>query len=266
MIRLGTRPAEPGTLQSPKVIKARRRLAGKTKRGVALSGKDFESYWLEDDVRLTLWDHQGHKCCYCERKIESKREPDIDHFRPKGKVTGATRKNSGYWWLAYDWTNLYFSCKTCNQKHKKNHFPLLKGGRRARAHASNLTNELPVLIDPIEDRPEELIGFTWDPGPVPSKIPLAMPIGKDPAGRGEKTIKILGLDRSLLNDERGGLLLGLHALARKMQAALYLPNATRLLTEAKKEIRETTSAANSFAGFRRAFFRAQGLGEYVAND
>jgi hypothetical protein len=51
-----------------------------------------------------------------------------------------------------------------------------------------------------------------------------------------------------------------------MQAALYLPDSSRLIKEAEAEILAATSAANDFAGFRRAFFRAHNLSRYVAND
>jgi len=260
MIQLRAKPAEPATLRSVKVVNARNRLTTKVRARQALSGKDFPSYWLDDDVRLTLWTHHDGKCCYCERKRDPKREPDIDHFRPKGAVTGIRGRNSGYWWLAYDWNNLFFACRSCNQGYKKNLFPLI-GGKRARGSRTSLATELPALIDPVKDRPEELIGYVWEF----SKVPLAKPVGTDAKQRGRKTIEILGLSRDLLNEERGRLLLALRVIAEKMHAALHLGK-TSLTTRTKKEILEATSRSNEFAGFRRAFFRGHGLGAYVAND
>jgi uncharacterized protein (TIGR02646 family) len=262
MIRLKAKNAEPAILRSQAVTNAKRRMSDKVRIGGKLSSKDFPSaHWLHDDVRLTLWKHHQKKCCYCERVREAKREPDIEHFRPKGRVTSVRRKNSGYWWLAYDWNNLFFSCKACNQEYKKNEFPLIKG-KRARNASSRLSDEVPFLINPIDDKPEDLIDYIWDDG---IKIPIAKPVGKDDAGRGAKTISILGLDRPLLNEERGQLLLTLNAIAEEMHAARHFDK-PRIEGRAALRILKETSSKKNFTGFRRAYFRAQGLGEYIAND
>jgi len=260
MIKLKPRPAEPAFLRSDQISRVRRRIREKVMRKDKLTQKDFPSHWRHADVRLELWKHHNEKCCYCERKAEATREPDIDHFRPKLMVTGVRRKNSGYWWLAYDWQNLFFSCKTCNQKYKKNEFPLR--GKRAIKPSSKLTDELSILIDPIDDDPDELIAYVWDDR---GKIPLARPVGIDEEGRGRETIRILGLDRKVLNEERGRLLLLLSGLAEAMHAARHFDKPRKEQRVAKR-IREVTSRHNTFAGFRRAYFRSAQLGEYVAND
>ncbi len=261
MIRLGAKPAEPAILRSSIVKNTKRRISKKIRAGGKLSNKDFRSHWLHDDIRLTLWKHQKKKCCYCERVREAKREPDIEHFRPKGKVTGVRRKNSGYWWLAYDWSNLFFACKACNQAYKKNEFPLIRGNRARNAN-SNLSNEYAFLINPIDENPENLIDYVWDDrGTVPS----AWPVGRDNEGRGENTVRILGLRRSLLNEERGGLVLTLNGIAEEMHTARHLGNPL-LEKRAARKIKTETFSGKDFAGFRRAYFRAQGLGEYVANN
>jgi uncharacterized protein (TIGR02646 family) len=69
---------------------------------------------------------QEGKCCFCEREYECKWST-VEHFRPK---TVANRGDGivdvGYWWLAYDFANLYFACQNCNSP-KKDHFPLVDG-------------------------------------------------------------------------------------------------------------------------------------------
>ena len=69
------------------------------------------------------------KCGYCETKIDAPdRHGDLDHFRPKRRVTnedrsvvlvlGAENKyrpHPGYYWLVYEWTNLIPSCSACNR-------------------------------------------------------------------------------------------------------------------------------------------------------
>jgi uncharacterized protein (TIGR02646 family) len=261
MIQLRAKPRAPARLRSKEVRNTKTQIRAKVTARKALTDGDFPSYWLRDDIRLTLWEHHRRKCCYCERKREPKREPDIEHFRPKGRVDGEVGTNTGYWWLAYEWSNLFFSCKACNEDFKKDRFPLLRGAR-ARNPRARLANENPVLVDPVSENPQAFIGFDWEFG----KVPLAKPIGKDGQGRGAETIRLLGLDREFLNEERGRLLLSLQALAVKMHAAQYLPDGDRLLRETRREIRQATSAGNEFAGFRREFFRKQGLGNYIARD
>jgi len=123
VIRLGAKPACPERLTSAAVIEAKDALRRSYEENGKVRKQEFKSHiWLHDDVRLELHRYQDGKCCYCERKREPKREPDIDHFRPKGGVT-EDPEHPGYWWLAYEWSNLYFSCKPCNENAKKNRFP-----------------------------------------------------------------------------------------------------------------------------------------------
>ena len=44
------------------------------------------------------------KCAYCEKDIKDE-DKHIDHYRPKKR----------YYWLAYSWDNLLFSCGQCNR-------------------------------------------------------------------------------------------------------------------------------------------------------
>lgn len=115
MIKLTQKPDIPESLQVADVRDSLARISDKVQSGEPLTDKDFSSgIWRKKDVRPVLWEHHNGKCCYCERKRDPKGEPDVEHFRPKTKTT--EDGNPGYWWLAYDWSNLFFSCKACNQK------------------------------------------------------------------------------------------------------------------------------------------------------
>ncbi|MBW2119315.1 MAG: hypothetical protein JRH09_15525 [Deltaproteobacteria bacterium] len=140
MIKLRSRPQVPKTLKSKRVTEIKEKLSEKVRDGIKPNKKDFKPYWLEDDVRKTLWKHHNEKCCYCERKRELKRESDVEHYRPKAGVTGE-ENHMGYWWLAYEWNNYLYACKPCNQGHKANHFPLMDGGIRAKGPADSLEDE-----------------------------------------------------------------------------------------------------------------------------
>lgn len=128
------------------------------------------------------------KCAYCESPFSSVHPVDIEHYRPKGSVTGATG-HDGYWWLAAAWDNLLPSCIDCNRRrHQKVPratlkgrvatltstgfdrsrsvrtgkgmlFPLLDGARRAHKPSHDLGAEERLLLDPTRDNPDDHIEF-----------------------------------------------------------------------------------------------------------
>ena len=83
---------------------------------------------LYKDPRMqAVYKHDGRpffgKCAYCEDRIVSTQPGDIEHYRPKGCVTnedgsrvmvdangGKKVPHPGYYWLAYEWTNLLYAC------------------------------------------------------------------------------------------------------------------------------------------------------------
>jgi uncharacterized protein (TIGR02646 family) len=206
-----------------------------------------------------LWKMQHKKCCYCERYRDVARESDIEHFRPKADVEGS--KSGGYWWLAYEWNNLFFSCRYCNQEHKRTRFPLAKGKRRAQKQEDDLSREGALLVNPADEDPSYFIGFDMaDGGGV-----LVKPFGRDKAGRGDATIEILGLDRLRLNVERGERLSHLRNIGAMMQIGLYGGSDATIRTAAQM-IKDETAPAREFAALAREYFATLGFGEYVSKD
>jgi len=245
MIQFNPRPPEPEYLKSEYVLGKKEKVLNIwQKSGKVNSKKDFSSsIWLHDDVRTTLWEHQNHKCCYCERKREVKRESDVDHFRPKAAVA-ENADHPGYFWLAYDWDNMLFSCKICNEKYKNDKFPLVHEENRASKPVDDLNNESPKLIDPYKENPEDYIGFEW----ASSKDLLVKPISLDDSDRGAETIKILGLHSTELMTERADLLLTLNGIAQKMHAGLYFDK-PGIIEDAKQLIKEETSSKKTICRF-----------------
>jgi uncharacterized protein (TIGR02646 family) len=158
-----------------------------------------------ETVKTQLKNDQHEKCCFCEAKFSDNSYGDVEHFRPKGayKVKGAKRLTyPGYYWLAYDWNNLLYSCEICNRSFKKNQFPLTAEATRksSHIHANNLVNEDRLLINPNEEDPRAFITFREEvPVPVGGSV------------KGITSIKAFGLER--MNDSRleylkllGGLL------------------------------------------------------------
>jgi uncharacterized protein (TIGR02646 family) len=113
-----------------------------------------------------LYEAFQHKCAFCESKPEPTSSLQIEHYRPKSNTQFEDRM--------FDWGNWLSSCGRCNSN-KWKHFPDC-GGQ-------------PCLIDPTSEDPADHIEFL-----------RADALGK--TSRGEKTIELLGLERSPLKDER----------------------------------------------------------------
>ncbi len=164
---------------------------------------------IKDEVFLAKDGPFHGKCAYCECNLIDFQHGDIEHFRPKKAVTdendnvvnitdaeGRTIPHPGYYWLAYDWTNLLPSCAICNQpstangekRGKRNRFPVEKG------HAlkpSELVNEKPLLINPTVEDPSDHLEVDENGYMIPK------------TDRGRMCIKVFGLNvRDQLVDER----------------------------------------------------------------
>jgi len=177
------------------------------------------TYYASDDVYLllraysvnkaVLQANESGKCYYCESKTEYSSKLQVEHYRPKAMVDKLDHDGintlPGYYWLALEWSNLLLSCSNCNKRDAKGfRFPIL--GQRAMpinpvtlpnhldrsqclASGNPLLLELPVLLNPEIDHPEEFLRFD-DKGVLVSHGANAF--------RADQTITILKLNRDLL--------------------------------------------------------------------
>lgn len=70
-----------------------------------------KSIYGHSTVKETLIALQNDKCCFCERKVSAGEPGHIEHYRPKGgykKDDKSKLEKPGYFWLAYDFDNLFF--------------------------------------------------------------------------------------------------------------------------------------------------------------
>ena len=228
--------------------------------GNSPSSTDFSSLWGRRTVRTALWEMQNGRCCYCERYRDTMRESDIEHFRPKTACSDKSPTKPAYWWLAYEWDNLFFGCRLCNQEYKKTQFPIR--GVRATTPSSDLEVEDQFLIDPTKEDPEEFLDYDF------TDLLRVMPNGKSPNRvRGNRSIDICKLDRVDLALQRRAIIPALQGIHRRMIVALERGNEV-LENRIGKEIADATSAKSKleFIGMRRAYFRARGLGQFVSSD
>jgi hypothetical protein len=150
-----------------------------------------------------LWERQFNKCCYCE-KIIPKGYNDVEHYRPKGRAVRdpGCRLTHGYWWLAYSWDNLLFSCSHCNRSAKNDLFPLDRGSTSLIAEDVCPGQEKAMLIDPgALTNPVEHIEFVYEcPVIGQEKHWWARP--RDGSAFGSYTIKVCDLNRAELRELR----------------------------------------------------------------
>ena len=169
------------------------------------------SVYGAESVKEKLRQCQYNKCCYSEAKFVAE-NPHVEHFRPKGRVNkGETREllYPGYYWLAYEWDNLYLSKEAINESHKRNFFPLADEAQRARNHHRDIVDERPLLIDPGKEDPREHIRFHSDePRPYQG------------SKRGEVTIRILNLRRPELAHARQRKISLLKSIVQALESLL----------------------------------------------
>lgn len=161
-----------------------------------------EKLWRDDRVRNWLLAIFHNKCWYTEAK-ESVSAIHVDHYRPKGRVTDLEKNiHSGYWWLAFNWTNYRICGQLINVK-KSDVFPLSETQRATPDNPASLKLEATVLIDPTTDD-AHLISYEMD-----EEVCIAVPmpgVDESEAGRATATIDILGLNRlNRLNQNRAGV-------------------------------------------------------------
>ncbi len=131
---------------------------------------------LGADVDVLVRVFRG-KCAFCESRMEHVSRPHVEHYRPKGRAEFEARM--------FDWDNWLLSCGRCNDT-KWAHFPVDDQGA-------------PLLLNPTADDPSQHLMFEHAyVGGVTE--------------RGRETVRLLGLARGPLEDERARWLLFVDAL------------------------------------------------------
>ncbi|WEK35913.1 MAG: hypothetical protein P0Y53_00245 [Candidatus Pseudobacter hemicellulosilyticus] len=205
--------------------------------------------YAHPDVKAALIRAQAGKCCFCESKVLHISDGDVEHFRPKKasqQGTGEPFNRPGYYWLAYDWENLFLACTKCNQRIKKNAFPLVQPAQRALSHYTDIAGEEPLFLHPANDDAALHIDFEDE------KIKHCS--GSE---RGRITIESLQLDRSELTQHRMHLLTTVKDLYTILVKIPPTPEALRQEAIAclKKVFAECTAEASQYAGMFRAYFQ-----------
>lgn len=250
MIRIN-RPSQPPGILRKQGAQATQELCDAFAAGV----RDFTFYariYGAKSVKAALRKAQHDKCAFCESRFTHCGYGDVEHFRPKAASSNAESDEltrPGYYWLAYQWANLFFSCQLCNQRFKRNLFPLKNPRRRARSHQDSLDQEQPLLIDPAVTDPADDLGFRKE-----------YVYARNGGRRGQTTIDVLGLNRAELVEVRRDRLKVIQLLceARNLLAAEVVrdPSAWNLAAQLQKvdnELKTRTKDSAEYAAMVRAY-------------
>jgi uncharacterized protein (TIGR02646 family) len=255
MIRIYKPKIAPAKLRKQGTKKAASHLAdyNQNRHEYETGEKQFpfsRNIYADPTVKDALIAAQHGKCCFCERLVGG--DGDVEHFRPKSgywQNKGQQIQKPGYYWLAYNWDNLYLSCKPCNQSYKLNLFPLSDPQKRAHLHNNDISQEEPLLVDPGKEEPTEHISFRREVAfPVPESI------------KGEVTIEILQLNRDVLNKARFKHLDKMKALYEVTKIATSEPDnieLQELAQQAEKILQNAISDKAEFAAATREALKTE---------
>ncbi|MDB5306405.1 MAG: hypothetical protein JWO38_607 [Gemmataceae bacterium] len=213
---------------------------------------DFDpTIYAHDEVKSALRKAQYDKCAFCESKVTHICYGDVEHYRPKAGFRQHETDHlnrPGYYWLAYAWENLFLSCQLCNQRFKRELFPLLIPRQRARSHKGTVSKEKPLLLNPATDPIDQHITYIDE---------TTAPVNG--SRKGAATIKLLGLNRPELIDKRRllrkDLLLMKDLRAQLMRNAGSSPSADaqRLLDKLNQRLAEAVQNTAPYAAMARMF-------------
>ncbi len=253
----------PPVLTSPEAEKARRLAEEFFKRSLdyravgtrAQERHEFDArIWLQ--TRSELVELFAGKCAYCE----SPGATNVDHFRPRTHAADLDGDSDPdhYYWLAYEWQNLYLSCQVCSQN-KRNFFPYagdlfpMAGGDRAHpgSRGDGLLMERALLLDPClpRDEPAKRLLFDAD-GHVHAQAAKEDRARYGDVVRGQVTIDLLGLNRAQLVEARRREAASFRELWEDLRYAVRHQESERI-EEVSGFLTDGRNADQPYAGMKR---------------
>ncbi len=179
-------------------------------------------FYRHDDIRNALKESSFQKCAFCEGKPAETGFAEVEHFHPKSLYTDK----------AFEWTNLLYSCKACNNK-KLNHD----------THREPIIN--PYDIDPSDC-------FTYIDIMIEAKAGANHDIA-------EKTIEVCGLSDKRLFSPRGSILVNFRIFETEIREAMDEFNQARTsenkqkragkISDALRTIEELAQPSAKFSNF-----------------
>jgi hypothetical protein len=218
-------------------------------------------------IRGALWGIGYMKCWYSEASLQEC-EGHVEHYRPKKRLSGAGHR--GYWWRAFDWTNLRLAHPTVNRRKtdyltgkrvgKGSYFPLRDEARRANNLAEEV-NEEPVLLDPINPVDTRLIYFSEESGAPRPRYTAEQ--NEWFHRRAEESIDYYHLDEASWNAKRADLMAEVRELCKQLETlAVQQPRNDNAYNQKIDEIVDYISPFAEFSSVCLQIVRERGLLEH----
>lgn len=236
--------------------------------------KPFSPHWSDYKSFLSAG-KRDDKCAYCEVRLDTLYGLDVEHVRPKAKITewesmnmettfipkaefnkqenrevderpkerAGTSRSPGYWWLAYEWNNYLLACKECNGW-KHNYFPVRDHNRRWNAKQDSF-DEGVLLLDPAATDFNPRVHFHWEMSGVV--------LGKTLPARA--TIITCGLNRKSLRLARERLWRELQEHLETLRA-LHVERNITAMEVTLQTLRAKTDRSENFTAMARSVVRS----------
>jgi hypothetical protein len=227
--------------------------------------------WSELKAAMAALSHE--KCWYSEKRIAVS-ELEIDHFRPKSRVTGAASPHKGYWWLAFHWKNFRLAYSLINKRRtdfregdvqgKGCYFPLIdEAARVPDTTPASTAGEAPKLIDPCIASDVRLLDYAVEDGKVVERYGSEDPIRFD---RAKVSIELFHLNEGTLIRDRHDLYVAIDHSVKRIEELEAERAAAGLLSDKQdlefdgliNQIADRINASAPFSAFARACLRQNG--------
>jgi hypothetical protein len=233
--------------------------------------------WGDPTLLETLRRPVGNKCWYSEVPLEGD-DPNVDHFRPKGRVRevddnfqNTAQVSTGYWWLAFELRNFRLACTHSNQRRvddtteggKSDYLPVI-GPRAVEGTDWDLIEENIIPLDPCSASDLHLLWFSSNGEPGVSEWRNKKTTDADKK-RVKATIWLYHLNKADIQAKRRKHVDKMHLDLRTANTHYKLwnpqsdnPNliSKRNFDEKIAEIRNNVSDYADFAGAKRCIIRS----------
>jgi hypothetical protein len=214
------------------------------------------------------------KCWYSEKRLAPS-ESEVDHFRPKSRVSKSKLPHKGYWWLAFAWENFRLAYSLVNKRRRDRRegntqgkgcrFPLLDEDTRVPDSAPGSTDgEAPELIDPCVMSDIRLLNYAIEDGKVIEKFTTQEDATK--SRRATTSIDLYHLNEGTLIRDRKELQVAIsrrisevERLTAKIEKNVQLkPDEEKRYQDLLNELGECVNSSSQFSAFARACLLQQG--------
>lgn len=233
-----------------------------------------KNYQIWSSLKGTMAALSHQKCWYSEKRIAVS-ELEVDHFRPKSRVSGITPPHRGYWWLAFDWKNFRLAYSLINKRRtdsregnvqgKGCYFPLIdEAARIPDDPPAAIATERPKLVDPCVASDVLLLDYAVEDGKVVERYKLE----KDAIRfeRANVSIDLFHLNEGTLIRDRHDLYVAIDHSVKRIEELETEREATGSLSEKQSleydslinQLADRINASAPFSAFSRACLRQNG--------